>query len=39
MTFNIEASEQCVDVASREIGSGNLEKAEKLLNKVRQKEF
>lgn len=37
MTFNIEASEQCVDVASREIGSGNLEKAEKLLNKVSEK--
>lgn len=37
MTFNIEASEQCVDVASREIGNGNLEKAEKLLNKVRKK--
>lgn len=34
MTVNIEASEQCVELASKEIGNANLEKAEKLLNKV-----
>lgn len=37
MSVNIEASEQCVDVASREIGNGNIEKAEKLLTKVKKK--
>lgn len=31
---NIEASEQCFEVASSEIRSGNLEKAEKLLNRA-----
>lgn len=31
---NIDASEQCVDLASREIANGNLEKAEKLLVKA-----
>lgn len=31
---NIDASEQCVDLASREISNGNLEKAEKLLVKA-----
>jgi hypothetical protein len=31
---NIDASEQCVEVASREIQNGNLEKAEKLLLKA-----
>ncbi|KAG5681715.1 hypothetical protein PVAND_011125 [Polypedilum vanderplanki] len=31
---NIDASEQCVDLASKEISNGNLEKAEKLLLKA-----
>ena len=31
---NIDASEQCYDLASREIRAGNLEKAEKLLTKA-----
>lgn len=39
MAVNIEASEQCVEVASKEIGLGNNEKAEKLLNKVRKLYF
>lgn len=39
MAVNIEASEQCVEIASKEIGNGNIEKAEKLLNKVRKKFF
>lgn len=30
---NCDASDQCVDLASREISNGNLEKAEKLLLK------
>jgi hypothetical protein len=30
---NVDASEQCVDLASREIANGNLEKAERLLIK------
>lgn len=30
---NIDASEQCYDLAFREIRGGNFEKAEKLLNK------
>lgn len=36
VSVNIEASEQCVEVASKEIGNGNVEKAEKLLNKVKK---
>lgn len=31
---NVDASEQCVDLASKEISNGNLEKAEKLLVKA-----
>lgn len=31
---NVDASDQCVDLASREIRGGNLEKAEKLLIKA-----
>lgn len=31
---NIDASEQCCDLAAREIRNGNFEKAEKLLNKA-----
>ena len=31
---NVDASEQCYDLASREIRNGNFEKAEKLLNKA-----
>lgn len=31
---NVDASEQCYDLASREIRAGNFEKAEKLLNKA-----
>jgi tetratricopeptide (TPR) repeat protein len=31
---NTDASDQCYDLASREIRAGNFEKAEKLLNKA-----
>lgn len=31
---NVDASDQCYDLSSREIRSGNFEKAEKLLNKA-----
>jgi tetratricopeptide (TPR) repeat protein len=31
---NVDASDQCYDLASREIRAGNFEKAEKLLNKA-----
>lgn len=31
---NVDASDQCYDLASRDIRNGNFEKAEKLLNKA-----